>query len=137
MASLQDQVRDVCRLADAVVKNPSTSVFVTASNIGVCAAVAGFAAGGGMVFAPLLGPVGWVMVVATWAIKKLKNKEKKQQEKERMLREVIRKQQAVIQKLEQELAKSRLQNEKNHQEIENLKEMLRMLEETEGYLNAA
>lgn len=136
MASLQDQVKDICRLADAIVKNPSTSVSVTASNIGVCAAIAGFAAGGGIVFAPFLGPVGW-MATTIWIIKKLKEKKKKQQEKERMLREVIRRQQAVIQKLEQELAKSRQQNEKNHQEIENLKEMLRMLEETAEYLKAA
>ena len=54
-----------------------------------------------------------------------------------MLREVIGKQQAVIDRLNQELAKSRQQNEKNHREIENLKEMLRMLEEAESQLKAA
>lgn len=133
MASLQDQVKDVCRLADAVVKNPSTSVSITASNIGVCDAVAGFAAGGGMVFASsiLVGPSWLVIILVRWMGKK------KQQEKERMLREVIRKQQEVIQKLNQEQEKSRQQQEKNRQEIENLKEVLRMLEGTEKYLNAA
>lgn len=136
MASLQDQVKDVCRLADAVVKNPSTSIFTTASNIGVCAAVAGFAAGGVMAFAPILA-FNPAIAVAIWLAKKFNDKKKEEQEKERMLREVIRKQQAVIQKLNQELAKSRQQNEKNRLEIENLKEMLRMLEETEEYLNAA
>ena len=46
-----------------------------------------------------------------------------------MLREVIRKQQAVIEKLNKELAKSKEQNAKNHQEILNLKQILSMLEE--------
>lgn len=139
MANLQEQVKDVCRLADAVVKNPSSSLSTTAMNIGVCGAVARFAAGGGIVFAPLIrvSPVGWIVAAAVWAAKKLKDKEKEQQEKERMLREVIRKQQAVIKKLEEELARSRQQNAQNRQEIENLKEMLRMLKETEAHLKAA
>lgn len=136
MANLQEQVKDICRLADAVVKNPCDSLLISASNIGVCDTVVRFAAGGVMAFSPLLlgGPL---VVVAAWVVKKLKDKEKEQQEKERMLREVIRKQQAVIKKLEEELARSRQQNAQNRQEIENLKEMLRMLEETETHLKAA
>lgn len=137
MADLQEQVKDVCRLADAVIKDPTTSIAITAGNIGVCGAVAAFAAGGGLFLSPLFGPLGTVFVVGTWIAKKLDAKEKQQQEKERMLREVISKQQAVINKLNQELAKSRQQNAQNHQEINNLKEILRMLEETEGHLKAA
>ena len=136
MADLQEQVKDVCRLADAVIKDPTTSIAITAGNIGVCGAVATFAAGGGLFLSPLFGPLGMVIAVE-WIAKKLGAKKKQQQEKERMLREVIRKQQAVINKLNQELAKSRQQNAQNRQEINNLKEILRMLEETEGHLKAA
>ena len=128
MPNLQTEVKDICRLADAVVKNPSDSLSTIAKKIGVCGAVAGFATCGTMAFAPL---------IVVWLVKKLRDKEKERQEKERMLREVIRKQQAVINKLNEELARSRQQNAQNRQEIENLKEMLRMLEETEEYLNAA
>ena len=139
MSDLQKQVKDVCRLADAVVQDPTTAIAVTAAKIGVCAAVAGFAAGGGLVLAPMLGfgPVGWGFVLGVWAIKKLVNTGKRRQEKERMLREVIRKQQLVINKLNEELAKSRGKNAENRQEIKNLKEALRMLEEAEEHLNAA
>lgn len=137
MTDLQEQVKDVCRLADAVIKDPATGIEITAANIGVCAAVAGFAAGGGLILAPLFGPLGLVIAAGTWIANKLGEKEKQRQEKERMLREVIRKQQAVIKKLDQELAKSRQQNDQNRQEINNLKEILRMLEETKEHLNAA
>ncbi len=136
MADIQEQVNDICRLADAVVKNPSAPLSTTAIKIGVGAAVAGFAAGGVMAFAPfiIMNPL---LGVGIWIAKKLRDKEKERQEKERMLREVIRKQQAVINRLNEELARSRQQNAENRQEIENLKEMLRMLEETEEYLSAA
>ena len=42
-----------------------------------------------------------------------------------------------MKKLEQELAKSIQQNAQNRQEINNLKVILRMLEETEKHINAA
>lgn len=135
MTDLKEQVKDVCRLADAVIKDPKTDLAITAGNIGVCAAVAGFAAGGGLFLPPVFGPWGWVIAAGIWIAKKLREKEC--QEKDRMLREVISKQQAVIKKLEQELAKSRQQNAQNRQEINNLKVILRMLEETEKHINAA
>jgi len=69
--------------------------------------------------------------------KKYSDFKKKQLEKERMLREVIAKQQAVIRKLEEELKKSAIQNENNRIEIENLKEMLRILKETEEQIKNA
>jgi len=137
MADLQEQVKDVCRLADAVIKDPTTSIAITAGNIGVCGAVAISAAGGELFLSPLFGHLGMVIAVGIWIAKKLGAKEKQKQEKERMLREVIRKQQAVINKLNQELAKSRQQNAQNCQEINNLKKILRILEETEGHLKAA
>ena len=134
MPNLQTEVKDICRLADAVVKNPSDSLSTIAKKIGVCGAVAGFATCGTMAFAPLIimHPLAGI---AVWLVKKLRDKEKERQEKERMLREVIRKQQAVIKKLNEELVLSRQQNAENRQEIENLKEMLRMLEETVEFLN--
>lgn len=136
MPNLQTEVKDICRLADAVVKNPSDSLSTTAKKIGVCDAVAGFTTCGTMAFSPLIimHPLAGIVV---WLVKKLRGKEKERQEKERMLRGVIRKQQAVINKLNEELARSRQQNAQNRQEIENLKEMLRILEETEEHLNAA
>lgn len=138
MANLQEQVKDICRLADAVIQNPITPITTTANSIGVCSTVAVFAAGGQLILSPLLmGPVGLVIAAGNWILKKIKEKEKQQQEKERMLREVIRKQQAVIEKLNKELAKSKEQNAKNHQEILNLKQMLSMLEVTEVKISAA
>ena len=138
MANLQEQVKDLCRLADAVIQNPITPITSTANSIGVCSTVAVFAAGGQLILSPLLmGPVGLVIAAGNWIFKKIKEKEKQQQEKERMLREVIRKQQAVIEKLNKELAKSKEQNAKNHQEILNLKQMLSMLEVTEVKISAA
>lgn len=138
MANLQEQVKDICRLADAAIQNPITPITTTANSIGVCSTVAVFAAGGQLILSPLLmGPVGLVIAAGNWIFKKLKEKEKQQQEKERMLREVIRKQQAVIEKLNKELAKSKEQNAKNHQEILNLKQILSMLEETVVQISAA
>ena len=138
MADFQEQVKDICRLADAVIQNPITPITTTANSIGVCSTVAVFAAGGQLILSPLLmGPVGLVIAAGNWILKKLKEKEKQQQEKERMLREVIRKQQAVIEKLNKELAKSKEQNAKNHQEILNLKQILSMLEETVVQISAA
>lgn len=138
MADFQEQVKDICRLADAVIQNPITPITSTANSIGVCSTVAVFAAGGQLILSPLLmGPVCLVIAAGNWIFKKIKEKEKQQQEKERMLREVIRKQQAVIEKLNKELAKSKEQNAKNHQEILNLKQMLSMLEVTEVKISAA
>lgn len=138
MADFQEQVKDICRLADAVIQNPITPITSTANSIGVCSSVAVFAEGGQLILSPLLmGPVGLIIAAGNWIFKKIREKEKQQQEKERMLREVIRKQQAVIEKLNKELARSKEQNAKNHQEVDNLKKMLRMLEETEVQISAA
>ena len=126
MSNLQTGVKDICRLADAVIKDPFTDIDTTAANIGVSATIAN------IVFRVAPEP----FIILHYVKKLIKEKEQRQ-EKERMLREIIRKQQAVINKLNQELAKSREQNAKNRQEIENLKQILRMLEEAEKQLNAA
>ena len=130
MSNLQTGVKDICRLADAVIKDPFTDIDTTAANIGVSATIANIAVAGLFRVAP-------EPFIILHYVKKLIKKKEQRQEKERMLREIIRKQQAVINKLNQELAKSREQNAKNRQEIENLKQILRMLEEAEKQLNAA
>ena len=139
MSNLQKEINDICRLADAVVKNPFSDLAVTAGMLGVCPAVFSFVSGGRLALSvtDILIPNTPLIALAKWAYKKYKAKQLEQQEKERMLREVIKKQQAVIRKLDAELAQSRQQNEKNRQEIENLKKMLSMLEEAEEQLNAA
>ena len=128
MASLQDEVRDVCNLADSVLINPSKSIKEIASDLGL-----NIGLGLGLSLLGGLNP----LILATWVAKKYLDSRKHEQEKERMLREVIRRQQAVIRRLEQEQAKARRQNEENRQEIENLKKILRMLGKTADQLNAA
>ncbi len=120
MEKLQDQVKDICKLADAVIKNPALTVVTTASSAGLSSSVISFAAGG--LFIPGIVYIGPITYIVIWVWKKLSDKQKRQQEKERMLRDVIRSQQAVIRALKN---KERF----NRQEIDNLKEMLRLLEE--------
>ena len=116
MTNLQTEVKDICRLANAVVKNPSDSLSTTAKKIGVCDAVAGFATRGTMTFSDLI-IMSTITCIFIWLGKELfRDEEKERQEKERMLREVTRKQQAVINKLNEELARSRQQNAQNRQE---------------------
>lgn len=136
MESLQEQVKEICSLADAVVRDPSQSIKLTALQAGISSSVVAFATTGIITFAPIivLGPLG----VIIWVTNKiLKKKKEERQEKERMLREVIRKQQAVINRLKQELEKSERQNAQNQEEIKNLKAILDMLEKTEEYLKTA
>ena len=128
MANLQEQIKEVCNLADKVINNPNTSPKTIAKELGLSAGVVGLACGFGFAAAPisLLYPGGIFYLL--WKVYS-KNK-KKELEKERMLKEIIRKQQAIIRNLEQ-------QNKKNKAEIENLKEMLRILEEAENKVKAA
>ncbi len=125
MPSLQEQVKEICNLTDSVLKNPSDAIDETAKKIGVSSPIVAFAAGAAFIPGPWL--IGGI-IATIW--KKFKDKEKAQQEKERMLREVIRRQQAVIRELERQQASNRT-------EINNLKRMLNMLEETEKKIKAA
>jgi len=127
MKSLQDQVKEICRLADEVIDHPNLPVKVNAKNIGVGAAIIAFAGGLPLPILPFLlpmWPMGPVVFAGGYLLKK-KEKEKEQQEKERMLREIIKKQQAVIRELQK-------QQETNREEIKNLRRMLEMLEKMEG-----
>lgn len=130
MANLQEQVNDICRLADAVNKDTGQSIKTTALSIGVGVAITNFALGGVIT----LGPIGYSLYKL---YKAFKEKEIERQEKERMLREVIRRQQAVIKKLEEEQRKSSVQNANNRQKIENLTRMVEMLEKAIAQIKAA
>lgn len=125
METLQEQVKGICKLADAIIKNPSQGIDKAAERLNLPKTVVAFAAGG-LLCPGSFGIAG--LAVAIW--KKITDKKREQEEKERMLREVIRKQDAVIHELEKE-------NAKNKQEIENLKRMLDMLKETEEIIKAA
>jgi len=119
MASLQEEVRDVCKLADAVLADPTTSIQITAKHLGL---------------AFLIGGLPGVLI-AWWAKAKLEQLER--EEKERMLREVIRKQQALIRRINKELEENRRLHIQNQNKIKHLEEMLRMLENTENKIKAA
>ena len=78
------------------------------------------------------GPVVWTIVgggaiasVIYGLVKKTRLKKKEQEEKENLTKRIIAKQQAIINKLSQ-------QNQYNQREIQNLKEALQMLKETEA-----
>lgn len=135
METLQEQVKDICLLADKVIENPKESLPKIVKSTGVCASIVAFVIGGAgtLIAAPIAIPLDATFVIAVLIKKLFKNKSRKaieQQEKERMLREVIQKQQAVIKKLE-------AQNADNKAEIENLKRMLDLLNETEEKVKAA
>jgi len=116
--TLQEQVYDLCKLADAVIAHPEKSIRVSAENIGVCSSVYNFICENPFTWYPILtSPI-------LWPIFYFKKKKREREEKERMLREIIKKQQAIIQELEKK-------EKKTEQEIENLKKMLQMLQEAE------
>jgi len=122
--TLNRQVKDLCKIADEVLKDPSRSphdmakrikLFNYTSYIVTLGALGGFA-----------GPIGATVGAAVGAclcglIGKYIKIKRDASEKERMLKEVIKKQNAVAEKLAK---KERLLK----QEIENLKQMLAMLE---------
>lgn len=148
-------INAVLKAADAVIRNPKSDfktelskqnsgknlapIFASTGAVGLVAATgaaglstgiaglpAGFGAAAGAATAS--GPIGWaiggaVVVFGGYAIyKKYKAAQRAKQEKERMYNETIRKQQAIINRLKSE-------NDKNAQEIKNLKETLAVLEE--------
>lgn len=121
--TLQEQVYDLCKLADAVIVHPEKSIRVLAENIGVCSSVYNFVCEKPFTWEPLLTPP------ILWPYFYFKKKKQEREEKERMLREIIKKQQAIIRELEKK-------EEKTEQEIENLKEMLQKLKEAEQKIAA-
>ncbi len=116
MASLQEEVRDVCKLADAVLAEPTTPISITAKDLGLA----------------------YLQVGPLYVLYKLWKKAYiEREEKERMLREVIRKQQALIRRINKELEENRRLHIQNQNKIKHLEEMLRMLENTENKIKAA
>lgn len=117
-------------LAKALVAGGAGISAAAAALIGVTP-LAGGVLGAGAVMGALGGPIVWAIVgggaVLGWITRKvLKNRRKKKEsaEKEQLLKRIIAKQQAVIEKL-------KLQNQMNKEEIRNLKELLKMLQDTE------
>lgn len=148
MSSLQKQVEEICNLADYVIKNPKEPIVniaqsknmlpstINAVSSGISLSGA-FSKGFGLSAMklvkpnPLLFPITIVGTVGYKIYDWIKQEKRKKEEKERMLREIIAKQQAIIRELEKRLEGNRI-------EIENLKEMLRILKEMEqGIRNSA
>ena len=123
MASLQEQTKEICELAEKVINNPKLSPKLAAKELCLSAAVVELVFGGVFLPSPII-------LFGTYLLNVFSNHKKKELEKKRMLKEIIRKQQATIRKLEQE-------NKNNQAEIDNLKEMLRILEEAESEIKAA
>lgn len=120
----KDNIDNILKAADSVIKCPSTTVIEACSNFGVSASpVTGFVMGTIICQSPVISGMLWVY-------NKIAKNRKEAQEKERMKNEIIRKQQAIIRKLQRE-------NELNQQEIKNLKDTLEMLEDVVSRMNAA
>jgi len=133
MASLQEEVRDVCKLADRVIANPSINPYVKFIELPSVKPHTP-----GIVAETTIG-VGIGTLIA-WLISIIIGQKKEiisLQEKNRMLQELFRKQQAVINRQEKELEENRRQNKQNKQEIENLKNMNKILKEHIRKVNKA
>ena len=121
---MANNIDSVLKAADKVLKFPSTTLQESCKEFGVnISPTTGLLVGAIIAQSPLT-------MVTMWAINKIKKNQRERQEKERMKNEVIRKQQAIIQKLKR-------QNELNQQEIKNLKDTLKMLEDVLSELEAA
>ena len=159
-----NNIQAVIKAADGVIRNPQTdfqselrkqgasysplvTALATSGSMGLVAAtgaltISGSIAGllGGMgaaaTAATVSGPIGWaiggaaLLLLGGTAYKKYQRIQRAQQEKERMKNEIIRKQQAIINKLKS-------QHNLNQQEIKNLKETLKILEDFVGNLKKA
>ena len=121
---MANKIDDILKAADKVLKFPSTTLQESCNEFGVkISPTTGLIVGGLIAQSPIL-------TATLWAINKIKKNQRERQEKERMLNAVITKQHAIIQKLKR-------QNELNQQEIKNLKDTLKMLEDVLSELEAA
>ena len=119
-----NNIDNILKAADYVIKCPSTTVMEACSNFGVSVSpVTGFVMGTIICQSPVISGMLWVY-------NKIAKNRRETQEKERMKNEIIRKQQAIIRKLQRE-------NELNQKEIKNLKDTLEMLEDVVSRMNAA
>ncbi len=118
-------------LAKALVAGGAGISVAGAALIGVTPIIGGGLLGAGAIAGALGGPIVWAILgggaLVGWVTRKvLKNRKKKKEstEKEQLLKRIIVKQQAIIERLKQ-------QNQMNKEEIQNLKELLKILQETE------
>lgn len=111
-----NNVEDILKAADCVIRTPSVTVIEACSNFGVSISPAtGFVIGTIIAPSPIISGILWIY-------NKIVENRKKAEEKERMLKEIICKQQTIIKKLKENIGL-------NKQEIKNLKEMLEMLQD--------
>ncbi len=121
-------MRDVCKLADRVIANPSINPnekFIELPS------VKPHVDGAAFILGPLLG--GGLIA---WLIKKVIGQKKEiisLQEKQRMLQEVIRKRQVLINQLKE----YRRQHIQDQEKIKHLEDMIRILEDHQNAVDAA
>lgn len=121
---MENNISDILKAADKVLRIPSTTVQDACAEFGVAISPAtGMVMGAIVMQSPLIS-------LALWVSNKMLKAKRERQEKERMKNEIIRKQQAIINKLQRE-------NELNKQEIKNLRNTLDMLEGVISQLDAA
>lgn len=140
--SLQEFVGDLCRISEHVVANPLQSPSKAAKELGLNSTIS-FLARGSLPLTrnaaslglssslfPLLTSL-FALLTSLFAWRKYnKEAQERKQEKERAIREIIARQQAVIRKLE-------TINAQNSVEIDNLKRMLDLLEQSKKQIEKA
>ncbi len=122
--SLQEFVGDLSRISEHVVANPLQSPSKVAKELGLNSTISFLARG---LLPPILIP-SWSLWMYIW--RKYKEAQERKQEKERAIQEIIASQQAVIRKLE-------TINAQNSVEIDNLKRMLDLLEQSKKQIEKA
>lgn len=125
--SLQEFVDDLSKLSEQVIANPLQSPSKAAKELGLNSAIAFLSTG----FLPsILNPYLFVWLTPLYIWRKYKKNQERKQEKERAIQEIIASQQAVIRKLE-------TINAQNSVEIDNLKRMLDLLEQSKKQIEKA
>ena len=139
--SLQEFVGDLSRISEHVVANPLQSPSKVAKELGLNSTIS-FLARGSLPLSLNSASLGlssslfaWLtslfaLLTSLFAWRKYKEAQERKQEKERAIREIIASQQAVIRKLE-------TINAQNSVEIDNLKRMLDLLEQSKKQIEKA
>lgn len=139
--SLQEFVGDLCRISEHVVANPLQSPSKAAKELGLNSTIS-FLARGSLPLTRNAASLGlssslfalltslFALLTSLFAWRKYKEAQERKQEKERAIREIIASQQAVIRKLE-------TINAQNSVEIDNLKRMLDLLEQSKKQIEKA
>ena len=139
--SLQEFVGDLSRISEHVVANPLQSPSKVAKELGLNSTIS-FLARGSLPLSLNSASLGlssslfaWLtslfaLLTSLFAWRKYKEAQERKKEKERAIREIIASQQAVIRKLE-------TINAQNSVEIDNLKRMLDLLEQSKKQIEKA